>query len=105
MGLSFSGAHQLAPAAAAVVAQPLVRPDCPSRHTTLVTLGAGLVARSLGCRRASRRALPLGAAVGVSRLVLGVHWPTDVLSGWAFAASALALAETVRNGRGTDGAR
>jgi undecaprenyl-diphosphatase len=63
----------------------------PSGHAMLAavvyaTLGA-LLARF--ARRRTTQLLPIGAAVvvallvGASRVVLGVHHPTDVLAGWA----------------------
>jgi undecaprenyl-diphosphatase len=67
----------------------------PSGHAmmsaaTYLTLGA-LLARVQSDRRS--RYYVIGAAVlvtvliGVSRVYLGVHWPSDVLAGWAAGAS------------------
>jgi membrane-associated phospholipid phosphatase len=67
----------------------------PSRHTTFAVLTAGALASAAAVSRPPRLALPLLAAAGVgaSRVYLGVHWPSDVLAGWLFAAAWLGLAE------------
>ena len=59
---------------------------------------AGILAA--GERRPGEKALLLGsaaaltAAVGISRVYLGVHWPTDVLAGWMLG-GAIALASSL----------
>jgi undecaprenyl-diphosphatase len=62
----------------------------PSGHSmlsavTYLTLGA-LLARSHERKRLKAYflllAMLLTAAIGVTRVYLGVHWPTDVLAGW-----------------------
>ena len=67
----------------------------PSGHSTMaatVYLTLGMVASRFVPRRRLKAlfigvAILVTAAVGVSRVYLGVHWPTDVLAGWAIGAS------------------
>ena len=68
----------------------------PSGHTTEAALAAGLMAWLLARRVGAHWLILAGAVgyavvVGATRVYLGVHWPTDVLGGWAFAAAWLAL--------------
>jgi undecaprenyl-diphosphatase len=67
----------------------------PSGHSTMaaaVYLTLGLVASRFVPRRRLKVlligvAMLVTAAVGLSRVYLGVHWPSDVLGGWAVGAS------------------
>jgi undecaprenyl-diphosphatase len=81
-------------------------PSFPSRHATAATLGALVLCRALPPTRALRSALAAGVvAVGVSRVRLGVHWPSDVVAGIALATLADAVVSGIVRQEGSPVAR
>lgn len=95
-------------------------PSFPSGHamlSTVVYLTLGALLARFEFRRGATRAyvvacsIGLALAIGVSRVYLGVHWPSDVLAGWclggAWAIACLVAADRLarRRGAGPDGAR
>jgi membrane-associated phospholipid phosphatase len=74
-------------------------PSFPSGHTTVGTalaMAIGLVFATTVCNRTAIRvawvagAVLVSFAIGVGRLELGVHWPTDIVAGWAVGLAAAA---------------
>jgi len=79
-------------------------PSFPSGHSTssaALFLTVGLLVAVVILRRPIARALAVGISglvtmsIGLSRLVLGVHWPTDVLAGWCLGALVCLVVTTV----------
>jgi undecaprenyl-diphosphatase len=61
----------------------------PSGHATSsvifgLTVALGLAAGTRWERAAVAVAILLALLIGTSRVMLGVHWPSDVIGGWAF---------------------
>ncbi|MEU4929232.1 phosphatase PAP2 family protein [Streptomyces yokosukanensis] len=82
----------------------------PSGHAMTATVVCGLLlwlAHRFGAGRARwctavAAAVVSVAGVGVTRVWLGVHWPSDVLGGWLFGALVVAVAVVVLERRWPD---
>jgi undecaprenyl-diphosphatase len=83
---------------------PTVGASFPSGHaadTTALAIGVAIVLGAVVLRRPAERVLvfvaagAISVAVGLSRLVIGVHWPTDVLAGWAIGLGTAVVVATV----------
>ena len=70
----------------------------PSGHAQNAVVFWGLPAHRLGHGGAWAGAIGLIFLIGFSRIYLGVHFPTDVLGGWAIGALILALYLSTRSG-------
>ena len=101
-------ARQRPPVETALIGQPGTY-AFPSGHAVAAVLLYGVLAFLLVNELSSRRAriavtvaaVAIIVLVGISRVYLGVHWPSDVLGAWVLAGMWLALCVTVFNRRGS----
>ncbi len=75
-------------------------PSAHATHSAAVFLTLAMLISSLDPPRATKAlvcslAVLVFVAVGVSRVYLGVHWPSDVLAGWCLGAACALAAQMV----------
>lgn len=76
------------PAGHQVAVQTMAFPSGHAANAMAVWLAIALLATAPPLRRAAvALALAIAFVTGLTRLVLGVHWPSDVIGGWAFGAA------------------
>lgn len=63
----------------------LAYPSGHAANSMTAFLAIALIAVAPGLRRsAAIVAIALSVMIGVTRVIIGVHWPSDVIGGWAF---------------------
>jgi undecaprenyl-diphosphatase len=68
-------------------------PSGHSANSVAVFVAVAMIAAPLAWRRpALAAAIFLSLVIGLTRIFLGVHWPSDVIGGWAWGLLAVALA-------------
>jgi undecaprenyl-diphosphatase len=86
---------------------PVSTPSFPSGHAAnsmivCLTLAVAFFGQTRWKHLALSTAVVLSLCIGFSRLMLGVHWPSDVIGGWSFGLLwvlvSLPLAEQVARG-------
>jgi membrane-associated phospholipid phosphatase len=92
-----------------VIGPALRRGAFPSGHTSTIAVLCGVLALTTRRQLVSWLALGLAVLVGISRMAVGVHWPSDVLAGlalgWVSAWVGLRWAARARWGMGIWGRR
>ena len=58
-------------------------PSFPSGHTATAFIGAGILAAQLKSKPLTQWLIGIASLIGLSRIMMGVHWPFDVLVGAA----------------------
>lgn len=82
-----------------VVAQSYAFPSGHSANSLMVWVGLALLLPPRWRGPALAAAALLTVAVGASRVMLGVHWPSDVVGGWSFGLFWLLLLRTFEGSR------
>ena len=70
-------------------------PSFPSGHAGGAMLVLVLAAMLLGGRGLICGAVVLAVLIGLSRIAMGVHWPSDVVGGWLFGGGVALIGYTI----------
>jgi len=85
-----------------IIGPPYRAHSFPSGHTTTIFVGAALLWLHFESPRVRAVALAVATLVGLSRAVVGVHWPVDIAAGaaggWVAACLGTAISRRLRFG-------